>query len=192
MKQVICIVLILTSTQIAWGKDINVYSDDYIKNLQSDYKEKAINSEMEITNLSKTVAFLQRNYEEKINYLEIELAKTKSRLIEKSLNEEKIQASLKEKYEQEFYVIKKELASKTRTTLEMQRQIEKMNPTEDQKKLILINNELAAELRKSEGQLAVMQLELKKGNNFNNKITPFADTNARRPASVTTKPEEVK
>ena len=82
-------------------------------------------------------------------------------------------------YEDEVNNLKKELASKTRSALEMQRQIEKMQPTEDLKKVILLNNELAADLRKSEGHLAAIQLEYKRATD----TTKSSGFN-RAPASV--------
>lgn len=114
-----------------------------------------------VQSLTRQLAMNQQMYENKISYLETEIEKMKSRLIEKSLVLEKYEASIKNKYELEAYEMKKELAQRNKAILQYQRQIEKMNPSEDLKNVIKINNELASELRKSEGQLAAIQLQVK-------------------------------
>ncbi len=131
--------------------------------------------------LTRQMAMNQKMYENKISYLESELEKMKSRLIEKSLVLEKYEASLKNKYELELYDMKKELAQRNKAILQYQRQIEKMNPSEDLKNVIKINTELASELRKSEGQLAAIQLQVKE-------FAPKDITKANRlPASASDK-----
>ncbi len=139
------------------------------ENYAADY-----NQSMKITYLTKLLTSQQKSYDDKITFLETELRKTKDRLIEKSLNQEKIEENLKDNYKSEISFLKKELAYKTKSLLEYQRQIEKMKPSEDMKNMIKINTELAAELRKSEDQIAIIQL----------KQIENARGGARLPASV--------
>ncbi len=140
------------------AKDLSPYEDTYIKNMNADYKEASFNQEMKLTYLTKLLEHQQKSYEDKITFLETELRKTKDRLIEKSINQEKIEDAMKDKYSVEVTALKKELAYKTKSLLEYQRQIEKMKPSEDLKNVIKLNTELASQLRKSEDQLAFFQL----------------------------------
>jgi hypothetical protein len=189
MKKIASLTLLMTISNLVFAVEMTPFDEPYFNQLKErDYAEVS-EKNIEVLNLAKTVAYQQRSYEEKINYLEIELEKTKNRLIEKSLNEEKIQSSLKLKYEEEIVYLKKELAAKSRSALEFQRQVEKINPTEDTKKLIILNNELAADLRKSEGHLAALELEFKKSmpeQNRNIKVLNEPTFN-RMPASVESK-----
>lgn len=140
--------------QTTMAKEFNAYEDFalYKKNQQSTSKEK--------------------QYEDKITFLEAEVSKYKESLVEKSLFLEKSQEGLKVKYEQEVAFLKRELIYKTKSLLEAQRQLEKINPSEDMKNLIKLNNEMAAQMRRAEDQLAISQLKHDKG---------------RVPASVKTK-----
>lgn len=104
-----------------------------------------------------------KQYEDKVTYLESELAKYKDRLVEKSLYLEKSQEGLKIKHEQEIAFLKREVIYKTKSLLEAQRQLEKINPSEDMKNLIRLNNEMAAQMRRAEDQLAMSQLKNDKG-----------------------------
>lgn len=181
-KLVLSIILTLSFSK-AWAHMVPQFDDSYMVRQNNDYKAVAYDEEVKMAGLEKNFAHMQKSYEDKINFLETELEKTKSRLVEKSINEEKIQLAIKEHYEEEVNFLKKELISKTRTVLEYQRQIEKINPSEDTKHLIQINTDLAAELRKSEGQLAVIELEYKKMQP--NTLLPKTGRNKERmPASV--------
>ncbi|AUN97598.1 hypothetical protein DOM21_13430 [Bacteriovorax stolpii] len=138
--------------------------------------------DMKIANLNKLLDQQQRLYEEKITYLEDELKKSKDRLIEKSINTDKMTALTEKRYSEETAYLKKELVAKTRTVMEYQRQLEKMKPADDMKNLIKVNTELALELRKSNDQLAIIQL---KGNEaIAQKVEEKTVTGGRMPASV--------
>lgn len=138
--------------------------------------------DMKIANLNKLLDQQQRLYEEKITYLEDELKKSKDRLIEKSINTDKMQALTEKRFNEESTYLKKELVAKTKTLMEYQRQLEKIKPSEDMKNLIKVNTELALELRKSTDQLAFIQA---KGNEaVANKAETPATTGGRMPASV--------
>jgi hypothetical protein len=125
----------------AFGKDFNAYEEAHL------YSQ------------DKKIASKEQQYVDKITFLETELAKYKDRLVEKSLYLEKTQDGLKVKYEQEIALLKREVIYKTKSLLEAQRQIEKINPSEDMKNLIRMNNEMAAQLRKTEDQMAISQLK---------------------------------
>jgi hypothetical protein len=101
----------------------------------------------------------EKQYEDKISYLESELTKYKQQLVEKSIYSEKAQEVLKLKYEQEIAFLKREVIYKTKSLLEAQRQIEKINPSEDLKGLIRLNNEMAAQIRGTQDALAISKLK---------------------------------
>lgn len=153
--------------------------------------EAVLNKEKDeiISKLTNTLAYQQRSYEEKINYLEIELNKTKQKLLEKSLNQDKLEAFYENKLKEEKTKAKTEVANIQRSLYEAQRQIEKMEPSEDLKKLVVLNTELSADLRKTEGHMAIIQLENRKltdtTSTKNIKIKAVSDReNARMPASI--------
>ncbi len=171
--------LFLSSFSILMAKDLSPFEEDYITKLNEEYKEANSNQEMKVNYLTKLLEHQRISYEEKISFIEGELLKTKERLVEKSMNQEKIEESMKEKYNAENILLKKELAYKTKSLLEYQRQIEKMKPSEDLKNIIKLNTELAAELRKSEDQMAFIQLKQVEEMRANR-----LPTNARLPASV--------
>lgn len=135
------------------------------------------NQDIKITYLTKLLDQQQKSYDVKITFLETELRKTKDRLIEKSMNQEKFENAMIEKYSAEAVFLKRELAYKTKSLLEYQRQIEKMKPAEDLKNMIKLNTALSSELRKSEDQIAIMQLRPLEG-------VPGTNSAARLPAST--------
>ncbi|MGZ3787404.1 MAG: hypothetical protein ACXVLQ_02710 [Bacteriovorax sp.] len=178
MKALIVITgIFATNFSTSMAKDIRPYDDNYIKTVNEDYKEISFNEEMKVSYLTKLLEHQQKAYDDKISFIETELRKTKDRLIEKSMNQEKIEEAMKEKYSAEAVALKKELAYKTKTLLEYQRQLEKMKPSEDMKKLIKLNTELASELRRSEDQIAFIQLKQSEGTHKDQSLNRF-------PASV--------
>jgi hypothetical protein len=141
------VTLLILSTlccQVVLAKAINPYDDVSLKSADQKLFSK------------------EKQYEEKISFLENELAKYKSRLIEKSLYLEKSEESMRFKYEQEIAFLKKEVIYKTKSILEAQRQLEKINPSEDMKNLIKLNNELASQIRHAADQLAISQIKTEK------------------------------
>jgi hypothetical protein len=110
-------------------------------------------------NQDQKVMTKEKQYEEKISYLESQLNKYKQQLVEKSVYAEKSQDVLKLKYEQEIAFLKREVIYKTKSLLEAQRQIEKINPSEDLKSLIKLNNEMAAQIRGNQDALAISKLK---------------------------------
>jgi hypothetical protein len=179
MKVLICS-LIASSLSISaplMARVINPTEDGYAAPMVDLIAETNYSQDMKVTYLTKLLDQQQKSYDDKITFLETELRKTKDRLIEKSMNQEKIEEAMIEKYSAEAVFLKRELAYKTKSLLEFQRQIEKMKPTEDLKNMIKLNTELASELRRSEDQIAIMQLKHVEG-------MPGANSGARLPASV--------
>lgn len=127
-----------------------------------DFKKMAMvnqnEKDVKILNLNKRLEEQKRLYLEKITYLEFELKKSKERLIEKSIHADNLMASSQKRFDEESTYLKKELISKTKTLMEYQRQLEKTHPSDEIKNLIKINTELALEVRRSNDQLAVIQL----------------------------------
>lgn len=153
---------------------------EYKSGLAANFTENE--KDMKIANLNKLLDQQQRLYDEKITYLEEELKKSKERLVEKSINHDKIQAITEKRYTEETAFLKKELVAKTRTVMEYQRQLEKIKPSDEVKNLIKVNTELAIELRRSTDQIANMQLH---GNEaYAAKPEAAAVKGGRMPASV--------
>jgi len=138
--------------------------------------------DMKIANLNKLLEQQQHSYDEKIAYLQDELKKSKERLIEKSINTEKLQANVEKRYNEESSYLKKELVAKTKTLMEYQRQLEKVKLSDEMKNIIKVNTELAVELRKSNDQLAIVQLQANEA--IAGKAAPAQATGGRMPASV--------
>lgn len=137
--------------------------------------------DMKIANLNKLLDQQQRLYEEKISYLQEELKKSKDRLVEKSINHEKMQAFQERQFNEESGFLKRELVAKTKTMMEYQRQLEKIKPSDEMKTLIKINTDLAVELRRSTDQVAFYQL---KNDAIANKPLEVKKEGNRMPASV--------
>ena len=138
--------------------------------------------DMKIANLNKLLEQQQHSYDEKISYLQEELKKSKERLIEKSINTAKMQASVERRFSEESTYLKKELVAKTKTLMEDQRQLEKVKPSDEMKNLINVNTNLAVELRKTNDQLAIIQLKGYEA--VAGKAAPAQVTGGRAPASV--------
>ena len=145
----------------SWAHETQIFENE-TSLVTTDYNQMAnenMNADMKVLYLTKLIEHQQKEYDNKVAYLETELRKTKDRLIEKSLNQDKLEAAFEDKYGKEVVVLKRELAYKTKSMLEYQRQIEKMKPDEDLKKMIKLNTEMASELRRSEDQIAFIQLK---------------------------------
>lgn len=158
MKALLVSVIAFSSLS-TMAKDLNPFDDSYMREINEEIKTADYHQTMKVTYLTKLLEQQQKSYNDRITYLESELRKTKDRLIEKSMNQERLEAALEDKYSVEARALKKELAYTTKSLLEYQRQIEKMKPSEDLKNMIKLNTELASELRRSEDQIAIIQLK---------------------------------
>lgn len=180
MKAQLFVLTILTFTSATYAFDKVAVEDGNFTKVNTTLKNE---KDMKIQALNKLLDQQQHSYEAKISYLEDELKKAKDRLIEKSINHDKIQAMNEARFNEENNFLKREVVAKTKTMMEYQRQLEKIKPSEDLKELIKVNAELAVELRKSTDQMALIQL---KGNALADK--PTYETKAagqgRMPASV--------
>lgn len=157
--------------------------ETFIKYVNSDYVPGGApetQKDMKISALNKLLDQQQKMYDEKITYLEDELKKTKERLIEKSLNHDKMQAYMEARFAEESSYFKKELVAKTKTLMEYQRQLEKVKPSEEMKELIKANTQMAIDLRNSADQLAVAQIQINNGLHKDIKT----EVGGRQPASV--------
>ena len=178
MKVILLITITLTINNSLMAKVIDWAEDGYESiSTNVPVADTSFNQEMKVTYLTRLIDQQQKSYDEKITFLESELRKTKDRLIEKSMNQDKIEEAMIEKYSAEATFYKRELAYKTKSLLEYQRQIEKMKPADDLKNMIKLNTDLASELRRSEDQIAVMQLKHIEG-------MPGGNSASRLPASV--------
>lgn len=151
--------------------------ETFIKYVNSDYQPtKDSDKDMKIVYLNKLLDQQQKMYDEKIVYLETELKKSKERLVEKSINQEKMQDYMEARFAEESSYFKKELVAKTKTLMEYQRQLEKIKPSEDMKELIKVNTLMAVELRSSADSLAIAQIQINNG--------AKAENSGRKPASL--------
>ena len=141
--------------------------------------------DIKIANLNKLLEQQQDMYDNKIAYLQDELKKSKERLIEKSINTEKLQSNIEKRYNEETSYLKRELVAKTKTLMEYQRQLEKVKIPEEMKNILKVNTELAIELRRSNDQLAIVQLQAKEA--IANQVTNPKESKSRAPASVEAK-----
>jgi hypothetical protein len=153
--------------------------EGYVKYSPNTTASKEVENEkdMKISYLNKLLEQQQKMYEDKIVYLEDELKKSKERLIDKSINQEKMQAYMQARFNEESSYFKRELVAKTKTLMEYQRQLEKIKPSEDMKELIKVNTQMALELRRSADQLAMAQIQL-------NNVAKVETAGGRKPASV--------
>jgi hypothetical protein len=182
MKANLLILTILTLATTASARDILVVEGGHTG--VKAYANEAVaenEKDMKIATLNKLLDQQQRLYEEKISYLENELKKSKERLVEKSINHDKMQAFQEKNFYEEAAFLKKELVAKTKTLMEYQRQLEKIKPNEEVKNLIKVNTELALEVRRSTDQLALVQL---KGDTLATKPIDAPSANSRMPASI--------
>ncbi|MDO9181437.1 MAG: hypothetical protein Q7U04_03470 [Bacteriovorax sp.] len=170
MKALFISLLISSSHNFLMAREINPADNTYMTPNTDLISSKDYNQDMKIIYLNKLLNLQQKAYDDKITFLENELQKTKEHLLSKSMNQEKMEEAMIEKYSVEASYLKKELAYKTKTLLEYQRQMEKLKPTEDLRNLIKINTKLASELRRSEDQIAT--------------ITQSIHSEGRLPASV--------
>ena len=177
MKVLLISLLFTSISAVVSAKVINPNEEDSHTPMNDLITESTYSVDMKVIYLTKLLDQQQKSYEVKMSFLENELRKTKDRLIEKSMNQEKIEEAMIEKYSAETIFLKRELAYKTKSLLEYQRQIEKMKPSEDLKNMIKLNTELASELRKSEDQIAYIELK-------HVEETQGFHTGARLPASV--------
>ncbi|MBC7538879.1 MAG: hypothetical protein H7281_08660 [Bacteriovorax sp.] len=177
MKVLMVSLIASTLSTSLMAKVINPLEDGYAAPIVDLIADTNYSQDMKVTYLTKLLDQQQKSYDDKITFLETELRKTKDRLIEKSMNQEKIEEAMIVKYSAESVFLKRELAYKTKSLLEYQRQIEKMKPAEDLKNMIKLNTELASELRRTEDQIAIMQLKHIEG-------MPGANSGSRLPASV--------
>lgn len=177
MKVPLCFILAIPLASFVMARELKPLDEREYSLKNRTLKNADYSPDTKVLYLTKLLDQQQKSYDEKISFLETELRKTKDRLIEKSMNQEKIEEAMKAKYSSETLILKRELAYKTKSLLDYQRQIEKMNPSVDLKNIIKINTELASELRRSEDKIAIMQLKF-----IENR--PGANSNSRLPASV--------
>ena len=177
MKVLLISLLFTSLPAVVSAREINPGEEDYYAPMTDLITESNYSVDMKVIYLTKLLDQQQKSYEVKMSFLENELRKTKDRLIEKSMNQEKIEEAMIEKYSAEAVFLKRELAYKTKSLLEYQRQIEKMKPSEDLKNMIKLNTELASELRKSEDHIAYIELK-------HVEATPGVHAGSRLPASV--------
>lgn len=144
--------------------------DEYIGQNEKDIK---------ILNLTHLLERQEQTYQSKISYLERELKKSNERIVSLSINSERNNELAQKKYAEENNFLKKEIIAKTKSVMEFQRQLEKIQPGKDVQRQIIQETLLAVEMRRTADQLAINNLlDSKKPSNTIEKTTK------RMPASV--------
>jgi hypothetical protein len=177
MKFILFSLIASTFTTAVMAREMNYLEEAYDTSKFDTISVANFNQDLKVTYLTKLLDYQQKMYDKKISFLEEELKKSHDRLIEKSMNQEKFEDAMATKYSAEAILLKKELAYKTKSLFEIQRQMEKMKPSEDLKNMIKLNSEMASELRKSEDKMAFIQLKYIEA-------TPGVNSKSRMPASV--------
>lgn len=158
--------------------EVKKFDLDYLQ-----YKEKVEKDQMaqnyeqhlQIHALKRDLASVKTNYNYKAEYLENELEKTKSKLIETSLAANKKEEFYSKKYKTEIDSLKNELILKNKIIAEYQREIEKFKSDKDYKELAKQNFELASQVR---------NFDSKKQQDFTNPLKSQDESAKRMPASV--------
>lgn len=143
--------------------------DAYHEKVQKDQFAKNYEQNLQIHALKRELASVANTYSSKTEYLELELSKTKAKLIETAVAANKKEEFYSKKYKLENEALKQELVTKNKILAEYQRELEKMKSDKDYKALTKQNLELASQLR-----------------NFNQKTIeqPTKEEARRMPASV--------
>ncbi len=135
--------------------------------------------DIKILNLTYLLERQEKMYHEKINYLERELKKSNDRIVQLSLNVDKNYELAQKKAAEETNYLKKDIVARTKTIMEYQRQLEKIQPGKDVQKQIIADTQLTVEMRRTADQLAINNLLEAK------KLHPSKEQEAKRiPASV--------
>ena len=135
--------------------------------------------DIKILNLTYLLERQEKMYHDKIMYLERELKKSNERIVALSLNNDRNYDLAQKKAAEENNFLKKDIVAKTKTIMEFQRQLEKIQPGKDVQKQIIQETLLAVEMRRTADQLAINNLLDAR------KAHPAKDQEAKRmPASV--------
>lgn len=132
---------------------------------------------IEMQNYIKTI---EQGYKNKISYLENEIQKSKHNFIELSLSKDKINDKCLQKLEEKNIYCRNGMASKDRTIMEYQRQLEKHPPKDELKRIIYSSTMAVIEKRKFHDHFAVKALNQQYPQTIKNE----SDFNFRVPASL--------
>ena len=91
------LMIVLSFSAAIMAKEVPLFSQytpDFDAQLAEANKVENYDQNMKVTYLTKLLEHQQKAYDEKISFLENELQKTKARLIEKSLNQDKIEEAM--------------------------------------------------------------------------------------------------
>jgi hypothetical protein len=114
--------------------------------------------DIKILNLTYLLERQEKMYHDKITYLEKELKKSNEKIVALSLNSDRHYEMAQKKSAEETNHLKKEIIAKTKTIMEFQRQLEKVQPGKDVQKQIIFETQLAVENRRTADQLAINNL----------------------------------
>ena len=157
------------------AKKFDMEYQQYKDKVDKDQMTKNYEQHLQIHALKRDLASVKTNYGEKAEYLENELEKTKTKLIETSLTSNKKEEFYSKKYKTEIDSLKSELVLKNKVIAEYQREIEKLKSDKDYKELAKQNFELASQVR---------NFDAKNQQDFTNPLKAPDENAKRMPASV--------
>lgn len=147
----------------------------YKEQVEKNQMSKNYEQHLQIHALKRDLASVKTNYEYKSEYLENELEKTKTKLIETSLSANKKEEFYSKKFKTEIDSLRNELVLKNKIIAEYQREIEKFKSDKDYKELAKQNFELASQVR---------NFDAKNQQDFVNPLKTQDEGSKRMPASV--------
>lgn len=155
---------------IIFDRDFKTYQ----MKVENDQFAKNYEQHLEIGSLKRELASVADRYQQKTQYLETELQKTKEKLIETAVYNNKREEFYANKFKVDTETLKNELILKNKLIAEYQRELEKLKADPTYKDLAKQNLELASQMRNLDQK--PFDLETKDG--FNQ------ESNRRMPASV--------
>lgn len=120
--------------------------------------EEKTSSRSEIVRLEDKLAQQKRFYENRIAYLQNELKKSQTKVIENAITYQKREQKLKNELKEETKIYNVELLAKNQQILEYKAMMDKVAPNKGLKNLITANTELTLQLRDAHEKMAGAKL----------------------------------
>lgn len=130
----------------------NKFNDQHIENLVAQ-----TNSSFELQSLERKIEMQKKHYEERIAYLQAELKKAQTKVVENAIAYQAREKKLKDEFKIEKSTYTRDIIAKNKTILEYNQIIDKFKLGAEAKELIETNNQLAIQLRAAQDQIAGMK-----------------------------------
>lgn len=115
-------------------------------------------SSIEVTRLEDKLEKQKRYYEDRIAYLQNELKKSQTKVIENAITYQKREKKLKTELKEETKIYNVELLAKNKQILEYKSMMDKLAPKEGIRELITANTDLTLQLREVHEKMAGAKL----------------------------------